>query len=73
MEENIIDPFRVGGNVVALSHLQFADDTVLFCFGREDSFLILSHIVSFFEDMPGLKINRKECTIFGINSDERQA
>lgn len=68
MEGNIIEPFRIGRNAVVLSHLQFVDDTILFC--REESFLILGHIASFFEDMPWLIINRDKCTIFGINSDQ---
>lgn len=35
VEGNIIEPFRVGMNEVALSHLQFVDDTMLFCYGNE--------------------------------------
>lgn len=39
MEGNIIDPFRVGTNDVALPHVQF----------DEDSFVILNHMVGCFE------------------------
>ncbi|KAA0057384.1 hypothetical protein E5676_scaffold216G00550 [Cucumis melo var. makuwa] len=35
VEGNIIDSFGVDGNEVALSHLRFADDTVLSCLGND--------------------------------------
>lgn len=72
MDGNIVELFKIGRNEVVLSHLQFADDTMLFCFGKEESFLILIHVVAFFEDYSGLKINRSKCTVFvfGINSDQ---
>lgn len=69
VEGNIIEPFKIGKNEVALSHLQFVDDTMLFCFGKEESFHILNHMVVFFEQMSGLKINRSKCTIFCFNSN----
>ncbi|TYK13429.1 ACT11D09.5 [Cucumis melo var. makuwa] len=50
VEGNIIDSFRIGRYEVALSHLQYADDTRSFCFGKE-SFLILNHMMAFLEDM----------------------
>ena len=53
VEGNIIDSFRAGRNEVALSHLQFVDATMLFCSGKEESFLILNHMVAFFEDLSG--------------------
>ncbi|TYJ96216.1 periodic tryptophan protein 1-like protein [Cucumis melo var. makuwa] len=67
VEGNIIELFKIDRNEVALSHLQFFDDTMLFCFGKEESFQILNHIVESFEDMSGLKINSSKCTIFYIN------
>lgn len=51
----ILEPFKVGMKEVALSYLQFADDTMFFCFGKEESFLILNHILEFFEAMSGLR------------------
>lgn len=69
VEGNIIESFRIGANEVALSHLQFADDTMLFYSVKEESFFIFNHIVGFFEDMSGLKINRNKCQILGINNN----
>lgn len=72
VDGNIVELFKIGRNEVVLSHLRFADDTMLFCFGKEESFLILIHVVAFFEDYSGFKINRSKCTVFvfGINSDQ---
>lgn len=51
--------------------LTFSSRTILcyFCSGKEESFFILNHMVGFFEDMSGLKINRNKCQILGINSE----
>ena len=69
VEGNIIEPFKIGRDGVVLLHLQFAGDTMLFCSRKEESFHTLNHMVQFFEEMSGLKINRSKCTIFGINFD----
>lgn len=70
VEGNIIDPFWIRRNEVSLSHCQFVNETMLFCSGKEEFFIILNHMVALFEDMSGLKINRSKCTIFGINTDQ---
>ena len=49
-------PFKLGSTVVVLSHLQFADDMMFFCFNKEDFFLILNYILGFFKAMSGLKL-----------------
>ncbi|WP_420914570.1 reverse transcriptase domain-containing protein [Candidatus Phytoplasma australasiaticum] len=51
LEGGIIEGFEVGREKVALSHLQFVDDTIFFCSGRQDSFLILNYILRFFESL----------------------
>lgn len=51
VEGGIIDSFKVGSKEVALSQLQFADDTIFFYSGKEDLFFILNHILGFFEGM----------------------
>lgn len=47
-------------------------NTILFCSGKEESFLILNHMVEFFEAMSGLKINKSKCQILGINGDQEK-
>lgn len=43
---------------MALPHLQFADDMMFFCSDKGDSFLILNHILGFFEALSWLKLIR---------------
>lgn len=72
VEGNILTLFEVGEDKAALSHLQFVDDMIFFCFGSEDLFLILNHILAFFEEISGLRINRGKCSVMGINCDEEK-
>lgn len=55
----LLEPFKVGSKEVALWHLQFVDGTIIFCFGKENSF-ILNYILGFLEAMLGLKINESK-------------
>lgn len=71
VEGNIIEPFRVGG--MKWHYLTFSLWTILcyFCSGKEKSFFILNHMVGFFENMSGLKINRNKCQILGNSDSEK--
>lgn len=54
----IIEGFEVVKAKVTVSHLQFFDDFIFFCLSKEESFLILNHILALFEAMSSLKIHR---------------
>lgn len=58
VEGNIIEPFRFGSNEVALS---FVDDTMLFCYGNEDSL----------RSCLDLKLIGSKCQILGINCEHK--
>lgn len=72
VEGSIIESFRVGSKEVAISHLQFVDDTILFCYSKEEFSLSIIQMVDFFESISGLKFNRTKCQIMGIHSDIRK-
>lgn len=57
----------MGKDWVPLSNLHFVDDTIFCCFRMEESFLTLNHILAFFEEMSGLKINRAKFQVLGLN------
>lgn len=61
---NIFVPCEVGDDKVTFSHLQFADDTLFFCFGKDHSFLTLNHILAMFEVLSGLRINKRKCSVW---------
>ena len=58
--EGRMSGFGVGnleGRFMAVSHLLFADDTLIFCKADLDQILILRMILIWFEAVSGLKIN----------------
>ncbi|XP_057746330.1 uncharacterized protein LOC130965578 [Arachis stenosperma] len=62
-------PLLVGREHVELSHLQFADDTVLFCPPEEETIKNYKRILRCFELMSGLSINYDKSSLIPINCD----
>ncbi|KAL7195785.1 hypothetical protein ACSBR1_035923 [Camellia fascicularis] len=63
---NLIKGVDLGGSGLTLSHLQFADDTLMFCNPNWDEITNLKRILSCFELISGLKINYQKSVICGI-------
>lgn len=42
VDKGIVEGFKVGKDLVSLSHLRFANDTLLFCSSNNSSFLNLN-------------------------------
>lgn len=57
---------KMGANGVVVSHLQFADDTVIFCNNDMDEVLNINRILRGFQLMSGLKINFTKTMIRGV-------
>ncbi|KAL9681272.1 hypothetical protein QQ045_013054 [Rhodiola kirilowii] len=72
VEEGVISGLEWSNNGDKLSHLQFADDTVLFC--RVDALEVqnLRAILIAFEGCSGLKINFDKSLCFGIGLKEEE-
>lgn len=66
----IVDPFSVGGMKLPYRIFNSRMITMLLRSGKEESFLIINHIVAFFEDLFRLKIIRRKYSIFGIKTDQ---
>ena len=58
------------GVVSVISHLLYADDTLLFCGASKDQLKFLSWILMWFEALSGLKINLNKSEIFPVGSVE---
>ncbi|XP_058203090.1 uncharacterized protein LOC131317570 [Rhododendron vialii] len=65
-ELNIIKGTKIGANGVILSHLQFADDTILFCNNDGAEMANIKRILRYFQLMSGLKINFSESSLCGV-------
>ncbi|XP_028102574.1 uncharacterized protein LOC114301812 [Camellia sinensis] len=61
----------VGSNDLSITHLQFADDTIIFCEAEREEVLTVKRILRCFEIVSGLKINYYKSVVCGIGlSDE---
>ncbi|XP_072076459.1 uncharacterized protein [Arachis hypogaea] len=66
-----ITPLFVGRDNIELSHLQFADDTVLFCPPEEETIKNYKRLLRCFELMSGLAINFDKSSLIPINCDQQ--
>ncbi|KAL4351250.1 hypothetical protein GQ457_06G036320 [Hibiscus cannabinus] len=60
----------VGNDSVEISHLQFADDLIIFCRDNESQIRNIVRILRGFELVSGLQINLRKSKLLGINVEE---
>ena len=56
---------------MSLTHLQFADDTIIFCNADWDEMLVFKKILRCFEVMSGLKINFHKSVVCGVGVEDK--
>ncbi|RVX02656.1 Transposon TX1 uncharacterized 149 kDa protein [Vitis vinifera] len=61
---------REGGMEINVSHLLFADDTIIFCEARQDHITYLSWILVWFEATSGLRINLAKSEVIPVGEVE---
>ncbi|XP_020982282.1 uncharacterized protein LOC107496648 [Arachis duranensis] len=66
-------PLLVGRDNIELSHLQFADDTILFCPPEEETIQNYKRLLRSFELMSGLSINYEKSNFIPVNCEQRWA
>ena len=69
VREDLFSGFSVGtsaGNSLMISHLLFADDTLIFCGADSDQVTNLSYVFTWFEAVSGLKINLSKSEIVPV-------
>ncbi|KAL4295459.1 hypothetical protein GQ457_12G031020 [Hibiscus cannabinus] len=57
-------------NSVLISHLQFADDLLVFCEASGSQVLAVKRVLRVFELASGLRLNLKKSKVFGMNVDQ---
>ncbi|XP_072063929.1 uncharacterized protein [Arachis hypogaea] len=65
-----ISPLLVGRDNIELSHLQFADDTMLFCPQDTETVLNYKRLLRCFELMSGLSINYDKSSLISVNCEK---
>lgn len=65
-EMRFILGFRVGSSDVIISHLQFVDDTMIFCDADVRQLGYLRCLLTCFEAISGLKINLSKSELFQV-------
>lgn len=69
-ESNLIRGFKPSSHVHLVSHLQFEDDTLLFCDAEEDQAKSIVVILRCFEAVSSLMINISKSTILGLSIND---
>eukprot|EP00268_Persea_americana_P008172 TRINITY_DN13144_c0_g1_i6.p1 TRINITY_DN13144_c0_g1~~TRINITY_DN13144_c0_g1_i6.p1 ORF type:complete len:313 (+),score=49.71 TRINITY_DN13144_c0_g1_i6:1004-1942(+) len=67
---NLFEGFRPANTILEISHLQFADDTLLFCNADEDQLRNVKAILFYFEAVSGLRVNFFKSELIGIKVNE---
>ncbi|GMJ04570.1 hypothetical protein HRI_004126200 [Hibiscus trionum] len=67
--ENIIKGVEVGRNGMKISHLQFADDLIIFAKADLENVKCIKRVLRLFEIASGLCLNMKKTTLYGVNVD----
>ncbi|GMI99018.1 hypothetical protein HRI_003571100 [Hibiscus trionum] len=69
MERGIVKGVCIGSSGYQISHLQFADDLILFLEASEDNIRNTKRVLRIFQAISGLQLNLNKTRMFGINVD----
>ncbi|XP_074336502.1 uncharacterized protein LOC141673654 [Apium graveolens] len=66
-EQGIIEGLQMGKEGKKISHLQYADDTIVFLQGNEESILGIKKVLQCFQLLSGLKINFQKSSLYSCH------
>ena len=68
-QNHLFEGISVGRNGVSLSHLQFADDTIVFSKAEIDNLRNIKRVLQCFKDISGLKVNFAKSVGVGVDAN----
>ena len=71
VSHNLFKGIKVGYDGLLVSHLQYADDTIIFCEPVTEQLLNVKRVLRCFQVMSGLKINFQKSSLFGIDVEQQ--
>ena len=69
-DSGLIEGLQIGCERVYIFHLQFTDDTILFCPPRYETIVNYTHILDCFSVMSGLRVNYEKSVLVPILCDD---
>ncbi|GKU90763.1 hypothetical protein SLEP1_g4714 [Rubroshorea leprosula] len=70
ISKGLLEGIKVGKGELSISHLQFADDTLIMGEAKEENIWAVKCIMRSFELVSGLKINYAKSQLMGVNVEE---
>ncbi|KAL4348556.1 hypothetical protein GQ457_17G007420 [Hibiscus cannabinus] len=67
MEAGVLKGVQVGNSNLKISHIQFADDLILFGVAKEEEVLNMKRLLRIFGLCSGLNLNLKKTKLYGVN------
>lgn len=67
VEQGLFEAIEMGRDKVQISHLQYADDTILLGAGNMNNAWAMRYILKNFKFLSGLKVNYNKCSLLGVN------
>ena len=65
-QARLLTGFTIANSVHEVTHLQLADDTIIFCDASSDQLDNLKFLLQWFEMLSGLKFNYDKCELIGV-------
>lgn len=72
VKENLIHGIKLSNSASPITHLQYADDVILFLDDSENSILGIKKVLQCFQILSGFKINFNKSHLFGFNHQKQQ-
>ncbi|XP_038704713.1 uncharacterized protein LOC120000656 [Tripterygium wilfordii] len=70
-EKGLLKGIVIKKDALSISHIQYADDTLIFCKAKESSIQMVKRILRCYQLISGLKVNFSKSSLIGIGLDRQ--